>query len=622
MLNGLGSLPREQLLDRALARWQDKYAFLQVQLAKASCGEKNALISRLLDDAEEQIGKLQAACEIASADAQRDAADALKPSFPIDSQDPGGGLGTPFLTARTPHGRSRERRARFELLGEETSIGRHHRCDVVVDVKTVSRVHAKIIRQGEQFLLADCNSRNGTYLNGELLRGPELLREGDRIRLSKVEFVFQHRAARAEDGSSVDGLNLLATSEAKLEALMRINANLGNALDEVLPRVLESLFDIFPSADRGFVVIQNDCGELFPRWVKTRRKTDHTETVGINCAAIRMVMDSREAILSLDVQEDSRFGSRPSIADCSVRSMICAPLCDGEGNAFGALQIDSAQGRGQFKQDDVDLLAGVAAQAGIVIDNARMQEQTLMRREVEQDLKLATDVQRAFLPQRSPTVDGYQFSSFHKATLHIGGDYFDYISLPDGRTASVVADIVGRGVAAAMFMAKLSAETRFCLASEPNLAGAIERLNERLSDLRVDRFVTFLMLVVDPNSSNVTMVNAGHMPPIVRMATDGSLSEPGKQESGLPIAIDSAMEYEAVEFEMNCGDIAVMFTDGINEAMNDKDEAFGGQRLRGLVAQGGDADQIRDRIANAVLEHMGPVPAFDDMCLVVIQRVV
>ena len=559
----------------------------------------------------------------------------------------------PFLSTNTTDSDAE----RFELLSDETSIGRHPECTIVVEAGAVSRFHAKVIRHGDEFSVEDAGSRNGTYLNGELLQGPQPLREGDRIRISDVEFIFHHEAvpefarpsdsevtfeganfgimmvedsdsteqlsaARVEYRSSVDGLKMTATPEAKLEALMRINSNLSNALglDEVLPKVLESLFMIFPSADRGFVVMQNEDGEIVPQWVKNRQKTDETETVRISRTIIRKVMESGQAILSLDATEDSRFDSSESIADFSIRSMICAPLCDGSGKAFGALQIDSTQGRGQFKEGDVDLLAGVATQAGVVINNARMHEQALVQREVEQDLKLAIDVQQAFLPQEPPVVEGYRFGSYYKAAHHIGGDYFDYISLPDGRCAVVVADVVGHGVAAAMFMAKLSAETRFCLASDANLARAIERLNDRMSSLQVDRFITFLLLVVDPSSEMATIVNAGHMPPIVRTASDESISEPGEEESGLPIAIDTGMDYEAVDFKMSRGDVAVMYTDGINEAMNAEDEEFGMERMRDLTSQGGDADTIAKRIVDGVLDFVGTTPPFDDMCIVVIER--
>ena len=545
----------------------------------------------------------------------------------------------------------------FTLENDETTMGRHPDCDLVLDAGAVSRFHAKIVRSGTDFVVEDSGSRNGTFLNGQLLSVPQKLCEGDQIRISDVDIVFHTDEvpefassggssevtfdganfgilmvddqdadvtpdAKVEYRRSADGLKMSATPEAKLEALMRINSNLSNALalDEVLPNVLDSLFDIFPAADRGFVVMQGEEGELTPRWVKTRNTVDATETVRISRTIIRQVMESGQAILSLDASEDSRFDSSESIADFSIRSMICAPLCDGEGNAFGALQIDSTQGRGQFRDDDVDLLSGVATQAGVVINNAKMYEQALVQREVEQDLKLATDVQKAFLPQEQSAADGFEVCSYYQAANHIGGDYFDYIHLPDGRVGVIVADVVGHGVAAAMFMAKLSAETRFCLASIPELSKAVEMLNDRMSGLHVDRFVTLVMMVLDPNRDTVSIVNAGHMPPVLRRAEDGSISEPGGDEAGLPIAIDTGMEYESVDIPFRTGDIAVLYTDGINEAMNASDEEFGMERVRDLTAAGGDAGDVTERIISAVRDHIGSAPPFDDMCLVVIER--
>ena len=172
-----------------------------------------------------------------------------------------------------------------------------------------------------------------------------------------------------------------------------------------------------------------------------------------------------------------------------------------------------------------------------------------------------------------------------------------------------------------MFMAKLSAETRFCLANDNDLSQAVERLNDRMSNLDVERFVTFLLVVIDPKADTAHIVNAGHMPPIVRSAATGEISEPGEEESGLPIAIDTGMEYETVSIPFTKGDIAVMYTDGVNEAMNAADEEFSMVKVRELTKQGGDAETVSERIVSAVLEHVGDAPPFDDMCLVIVERI-
>ncbi len=553
---------------------------------------------------------------------------------------------------------------RFDLDRDEMRIGRHPDCDIVVDAGAVSRYHAKLIHAGKDWSVEDLGSRNGTFVNGQLLTRPHVLAEGDRIRISEVELQFHFdevpefarsgtnqmtfdganfgiqmvedsdtqvvASSKIEFRSSDQGLKMTATPEAKLGALIAINRNLTGAisLDEVLPKVLASLFEVFPSADRGFVVMETPDGALLPRWVKTRSKVDESETLRISRTIIRKTMESGETILSLDAMDDSRFDSSESIADFSIRSMMCAPLHDGDGKAIGALQIDSTQGRGQFRDEDIDLLTGVAAQASVVINNARLHEQSLRQKEVETDLKLATEVQQAFLPSAAPVVPTYLLESYYQAANHIGGDYFDYVTLPGGRVGVVVADVVGHGVAAAMYMAKLAAETKFCLASEPNLAHAIERLNDLMSGLHVERFVTYLLVVIDPHQDTISIVNAGHMPPIIRAASDGSISEPGDEESGLPIAIDEGMEYAVTTYPFRKGDLAVMYTDGINEAMDIDDEEWGTDPLRDIIrgaitSNAGDestAAVVKSQIIKSVFEHIGEAVQFDDMCMVIIER--
>lgn len=538
-----------------------------------------------------------------------------------------------------------------------TVLGRNPDCDVVVDGKAVSRHHAKISQRDDGYWLEDLGSRNGTFLNGQLIRGASLLEPNDRIRICDVEFEFRdgenlsvglgHDSTWRVGGSSfgvlmVDdpaaesssalskveirrtssGVHVAATVEMKLNALLRITQFLGNALrlDDVLPKVIEGLFAVFPQADRGFIVLEREDGELVPRWVKTRRPEDESATLRISRTIIREAMSEGAAILSMDASSDARFQSSESIADFRIRSMICAPLFNGENETIGALQIDTTDQRNRFEESDVELLAAVATQAGVAIHNAQLHEKALEQRQVEHDLKLAMDVQAAFLPRQEPDIGGYRFHSYYAAAKLVGGDYYDYIRLPDGKLGVVVADVVGHGVAAAMFMAKLSAETRFCLASDPDPARAVARLNDRLSDLNVERFVTFLLMVIDPNDDQATIVNAGHMPPLIRRA-DGTIEEPGQAESGMPIGILEGAEYEAVSVQLHDGDVLAMYTDGVNESMNHGGEQFGIQRIREVMGDGGEAAQVSDRVIEAVREHTYGCPAFDDMCLVVLQRV-
>src|SRR5262245_53249488 len=456
---------------------------------------------------------------------------------------------------------------KYELKGDKWIVGRHPDCHIVIEVGAVSRNHCQIVREGNDYKLEDLNSRNGTFLNDEVekISGRRTLKLGDVLRVCEVSFTFGTDVpqpggatpappptgplgrgldgaglgafisdddskstgstimSKLEVSSSSRGISVTASPEVKLAAMIEIMQNLGKALalDEVLPQVLKSLFKIFVQADRGFIVMLTPDDKLIPRWVRLRRE-DANDTLRISRTIIRHVMETKEAILSADAASDERFEMSQSIADFRIRSMMCAPLLDNDGNAFGALQIDTLDQRQRFTKEDLALLVSTASQAALAIQQAQLHEQALAQKELERDMKLAREVQHGFLPDKRPELPGYEFSDYYQPTADVGGDYFDYIELPDGRVAIIVADVVGHGVAAALLTAKLSSEIKFALFSEPSPAIAVTRLNERICATNMQRFVTMIMVVLDPKKHTATIVNAGHMAPIVLRSGSGT----------------------------------------------------------------------------------------------------
>ena len=549
----------------------------------------------------------------------------------------------------------------------DLTIGRHPNCQIPVkDSGRVSRTHAQIVRQGDSYFLKDLLSRNGTFLNKEQINDQlHPLNDGDLIGICDLEFRFRFRdptketkaterttvsvgGRRAEDSSvgrvlleddggetpsstvlaamgishDSDGLKRVTPSlQARMNALMEITRALGKALalDAVLPKVLDSLFKIFLQADRGFIVLCGEDGSILPRWTKTRRP-DQEETIRISRTIVRRVLDSKEAILSHDVTKDDRLDMSQSIAELRIRSMMCAPLLDSEGQPLGVLQVDTLDQRKRFQAEDLEVLSAVAIQAGIAVHNAQLHESALRQKELEQDLELAKEVQNAFLPQTRPELPGYEFFDFYRPMIYVGGDYYDYITLPDGRIAVIVADVVGHGIAAAMMMAKVSAEAKFCLASESHPATAVTMLNNRLSAMQIDRFVTFVAVVLDPLKHEATIVNCGHMAPVWRRG-GAVIEEPGGNLAGLPLGIVANVQYRQETITLDTGDVLAMYTDGINEAMSPKGQQYTIERIRTHVKNGGVRLQsIGDTIVHEVLAHIGPGTQTDDMCLVLLRR--
>ena len=541
--------------------------------------------------------------------------------------------------------------------GNRAVLGRHPECDIVLDVGAVSRQHAQILREGDDYYAEDLKSRNGTFVNEEVVVGRRLLRENDLLKICDLVFSFHLDRQAAPDvtiaapevesavpalmidepagtGTSTimtkldvsanrSGLSMKVSPEVKLKTLLEITRDLSSAidLDQILKKVLDSLFKIFIQADRGYVVLkEGEGGKLVPRAVKHRR-ADQEDTIRISRTIVNQAMASKEAILSADAATDSRFDSSQSIADFRIRSMICAPLLDSEGDAFGVLEVDTLDQRSRFAIEDLELLATVAAQAGFAVEHARLHEAALRKQALDRDLQLAHKVQQGLLPRAAPQIDGYDFFHFYEPANQVGGDYFDYVPLPNKRLGVVLADVSGKGMPAALLMAKLSSETRYCLASEPTPAAALSQLNRNFCSAGwEDRFVTLLMLVLDTESHQVTMVNAGHMSPYLRHA-DRTLEAVGESITGVPIGVVDGFEYEQCSLTLAPGESLTSFTDGFSEAMNIDNELYGFERLEtSLKSDISDLPTLGKSVLDAVKLFAGNRRQSDDMCLLCLGR--
>lgn len=552
----------------------------------------------------------------------------------------------------------------FELTADQSTIGRSGDCEVSLDVAAVSRRHAVVNRQEDTFVLEDLGSRNGTYINGERIVAPTTLRPGDRIVVCDQEFAFEvtpparpsliggHRptgnsslvemiddsAEESSDGeashdfmatielgksSQGTGWSMSARPEVKLAALVEISKGLGRAIsiEEVLPKLLDSLFKVFTQADRGFVVMSPAPGKPpVPVAAKTRRG-DMEEGARISRTIVEEAMTGKKAILSADAASDERFGMAESIAQFQIRSMMCVPLIDNEGESLGVIQIDTLNQRSRFTDDDLEVLAAVASQASVAVDNARMHDQMVSQRALERDLELATKMQRALLPSRPPNATGYGFFDYYDSARQVGGDYYDYINLPDGRFAVIVGDVAGKGVAAAIIMAKLSSDVRFALATEPDLGSAVNYVNRAFSEQGLDdRFVTMIFTIVDPEKHEVTLVNAGHMPPMHRKG-EGNVIEVLEEITGLPIGVIDDFEFEQATLTLEPGESLTIFTDGFSEAMNSAKDLYGIERLLDQVGQPADSvEELGKHVLDDVRKFVDGYAQSDDMCLCVFGR--
>jgi sigma-B regulation protein RsbU (phosphoserine phosphatase) len=530
-------------------------------------------------------------------------------------------------------------------------VGRHPDCDVVLDAAAVSRQHCALTITTDGVVAEDLRSRNGTLLNGVPLAGPRRLENGDELSICGHRLAFLDESADESSAAIVidddlDDEDELASrsdavivsqvdvprpsidegldkyTEAKLRAVLGINRAIGASvsLDDVLPRLLDGLLDAFPQADRGFVLlVQQPAGKLRLRSRKIKRPGEGPPR--LSRTLIDRVASSRQAILSADAVTDTRFRANESVMVGCIRSVMCVPVTSGDGRLLGVIQVDSRDIRDGFDAEDLDVLAGIAGRAAQAIEQALAHDERVEREQLNRDLELAHRVQQGLLPNMPPDLPGYEIFDFYEAARQVGGDFFGYVPLSGGRLAVVLADVSGKGVAAALLMAALSADIRYCLASEPDLGQAVFRINE--SFLRggwEDRFATLVVAVLAADSSAVTVCNAGHLPVFLREA-DGSVRQAATDLGGLPLGMATGHEFRSCTIELAPGAAFVLCTDGVTEAMDHEGRCYGLERVEATMA--GPADAAADlgqRILADIDRHTAGAPAGDDICLVCVRR--
>lgn len=563
----------------------------------------------------------------------------------------------------------------IELSGERTVFGRHPSSQVVLDNSAISRHHAQILENHGTYFLEDLRSRNGTQLNDVSVRGRIELHDSDEIKLCDYVFQFLLNPAGRQTGETKSGTDRptgswsgaprkqtaagdgphvtlppnssedpqqgssIITSvdagsvrtvrfnvrpEVKLRAVLEISAALGRVLKlhDMLPVILESLLKIFPQADAGFVLLKDSATEKMVVRASLQRTEDDERAAPVSMTIVRMAMESKRAVLSADAVGDTRFKTSESLADLRIHSVMCVPLVDQANEALGVIQLSTGDIAQQFSADDLDLLASVGAQAALAVENAKLHESLVAQRDLDRELEFATQVQLGFLPSEPPNIDGYEFADHYEPANRIGGDYFDYILLPNGNIAVAVGDVAGKGVPAALLMARLHASARYHLLSATNPAEALTSLNAEIATSGLGfRFITLVMAVFNRNTRQLHLANAGHWPPLIRHA-NGAVEAIGTQESGMPLGLGGAQTFRELIVDLQAGDTCVFYTDGVTEAIDAQEEVYGAKRLSAAVkAAPGAAKDLVQAIVNDVEKFYGDLPQRDDLCVVAVRQV-
>jgi serine phosphatase RsbU (regulator of sigma subunit)/CRP-like cAMP-binding protein len=323
---------------------------------------------------------------------------------------------------------------------------------------------------------------------------------------------------------------------------------------------------------------------------------------------------SEQAVIANALATEARGGKRRSAVD----SALAAPVVLNK-TKLGTLTVYRPPSAAPFTQDDAQLLLLLANQAAIAIENARLYGLSLEKGRLDGELRAARQLQRSLIPTRAPRVPGFQLAGLWRPANEVAGDFYDFIPLARGKWGVAIADVSDKGAPAALFMAIARSVLRASAMAELDAARAIERANHLLTaDSSRGMFVTLFFGILEPHACVLTFVNAGHNPPLLLRTASHRLER--LNQHGLALGVDPTRRWASHKIALGGNDLLVLYTDGVTEAFNARDELFGESRLARILkaSAGATAPQVVRSIDRGVHEFTGTRPLSDDVTLVVL----
>jgi sigma-B regulation protein RsbU (phosphoserine phosphatase) len=406
----------------------------------------------------------------------------------------------------------------------------------------------------------------------------------------------------------------------RLSTLIEVNALISSTLnlDQILENMMAISKQVMNADASSLMLIDEKTNELIYQValgkVGEKLKQEFRLKMGQGIAGT-VAQEGKPLLLEEAYTHPKFHRAHDDATGYRTKSMITVPLKVGE-RITGVAQVINRLDNKPFDQDDLELFIALCSLAAIAIENAKMHNSLMERQRLVKDMEFARTVQESFLPQKTPEIAGYQFSAHYIPALEVGGDFYDFIHLDRNRTGIVIGDVSGKGVPAALYMAKLGSDLRTLAFTEKDPAATLERLNDLLTERsRRGMFATLLYIELDSQTGILSISNAGHLPLIIKKA--GGSVKKLSTTGGSPLGILTGMKFGQESATLDPGDIIILYTDGIIEAMNAREELYGYKRFEALIRK---APSYPEGLKSAIIEDVnkftGLSPQHDDMTMV------
>jgi len=499
-----------------------------------------------------------------------------------------------------------ERMESYALTGAEVLIGRRSGAHITLSHRLVSRQHARIVLEGDEFVIIDLQSSHGTFVNGQRVDRHKL-RPNDRIRLGDqgVEILFV--TPEVHDGNtsqtlwegaglerSVRRLATVLPDETsghteleKISCLLDFHYYFGKAFsaDRTFNHILKSALQI-SGAERGYILKKQGAGFEYAVGMDGSGNALGQGDIRTSGSVVeRVARGGQPVFMTQGIHGD--LAASESIVAMHLRALACLPLeamsQEADSAAIrGILYLDSRKHMHALSGLDEKLLTRLADEAGHVLEKLEMVVALDERKRIDQELAIAQETQRTLLPHSLPSYEPFQIRAFCRATRQLGGDFYDFIGLGNGPLTGVLADVSGKGIPAALLSSLTLGALNMEFRSSPRPDQVLNGVNKLLCEKTpINRFVTLFLFQLDAAGKG-QYIGAGHNPAYLFRAATGELEE--LSSGGIPLGMFPAASYEPVRLELRKGDLLTIYSDGLTDAENGAGEEFGEGRLRGLIA--------------------------------------
>jgi serine phosphatase RsbU (regulator of sigma subunit) len=541
----------------------------------------------------------------------------------------------PFLAVVEPSGK----RQLVKITKSPFMIGRLADCELSLRDSRISRNHAQIVAEDGWYFVEDCNSRHGTFVNGQKVNRHKLV-PNDRIDFGiedSYHLIFTYESG--ETDRLLAQLDAVPASHAtgnlaKLRAVLEVARALESSLslDDVLGAVVDAAL-VVTGAERGFLLLcSQDAGQPLEMRVardKNGRPLDESD-LRVPRGVIHRALNQRRDLLSMSF-DPNQMDTEKSIVDLELRSVVCVPLVririghqhetsqlSTKNDTLGVLYMDSRLSAADLSAGNRELLQSLAIETSTVLENARLMAQEREKRRIEQELSVARDIQRSLLPAVLPSTGWFRAVGSSQACYQVGGDYYDVMELSESQWGAVVADVSGKGVTAALLTSLLQGAFFATAGDRSPLSEVMSRINKYVCERsQLRNYATVFYTTVD-RAGVARWINAGHCPPLVVRAAGGVEPLPA---SGCPVGLFPMSPFGQEHIQLRPGDKMVIYTDGVSEAENPAGQQFSEERLTELVQHYSKAAaaELHKAIIDAVGHFTAGASQNDDLTLLILE---